>query len=95
MLWELHDAQTVPTEDLYAALVQGGCTVELLHADVKYLGPKEAPTHEDEPTAGPSRAKESSEEVGGGRPRQPGVKDRDLGENRGPHYESDLTVRAD
>lgn len=33
VLWELHDIQTVSTEDIYAST---GCTVEFLHADFKY-----------------------------------------------------------
>ena len=73
MFWELHHTQTVPTEDIYAALVPGGCTVEFLHADVKYLGPKEALAHEDEQTAGLSRDKENSEGLGEDTPRRPGV----------------------
>lgn len=75
MLWELHDKPAVPTEDIYAALVPGGCTVEFLHVDVKYLGPRETLAHEDETTAGPSRAKESLEESGEDKTRQSGVID--------------------
>ena len=62
-------------------MVPDGCTVEFLHANVKYLGPKEAPAHESESTAGPSRAKESFEESGEDTPRQSGVMDRDSGGN--------------
>ena len=69
MLWGLHHTPTVPTEDNYVTLVPGGCTVDSLHADVKYLGPKEAPAHEDEQTAGLSRDKESSEGSGEDTPR--------------------------
>ena len=79
VLWELHDSKIAPTEGIYVALVPGGCTVEFLHVDVKYLGPKEGPAHESEPTAGPSRAKDSSEELGEDTPMQTGVMARESG----------------
>lgn len=80
VLWELHDKHNAPTEDVYAALVPGGCTVEFLHVDVRYLGPKEASAHEDEPTAGLSKAKGGPEESGSDPTRQSGVLERASGE---------------
>lgn len=81
MLWDLHDTKSVPAKDIYAALVPAGCAIELLRVDVKCLGPKTAPIHEGEPTAGPSSTDPRSGDSGKNTPRQPRVVERGSGED--------------
>lgn len=73
VLWDFIGTKVGSTEGVYVGLVPADCSVYFLQVDVKFMVLMTAPGNQGEPSAGPSRLNERSEESGETTPKQSGV----------------------
>ena len=80
VVWELDQAKTVFTKDVYAGLVPPECGVEFVDVDAKCLGPEIFGARKSEGLGGPSTANKRSGDSGETTTRQPSAVDEEMGE---------------
>ena len=80
VVWEVDEAMTDFTNEVYAGLVPPKCGVELADVDAKYLGPEILGAPKSKPKGEPSTANKSSGAAVETTTRQPSAVDEKMGE---------------